>query len=119
MVSKVSRFTLILGIFVAMMGCNIANHGSFVTNTYQDVKVSGPLVRLGPVSGQSCQTHFLYLLPMGDSVSSPRAIEEAKNAIKGTIIITDVTIDDTLSFGVGYSEQCINVQGIAFGTITQ
>ncbi|ABV87323.1 TRL domain-containing protein [Shewanella pealeana] len=116
MASKVSRLALILGVSVAMLGCNIANHGSFVTNTYQDAKVSSPLVRLGPVSGQSCQTQFLYLFPMGDSVSSPRAIEAAKNAIKGTVIITDVTIDDTLSFGVGYSEQCINVQGTAFGT---
>ncbi|GIU18926.1 MULTISPECIES: hypothetical protein [unclassified Shewanella] len=119
MASKVSMAVLILGVAVVMMGCNIANHGSFVTNTYQDKALKNPLVRLGPVSGQSCQTQFLYLFPMGDSVSSPRAIEEAKNAIKGTVIITDVTIDDSLSFGVGYSEQCINVQGIAFGAIAQ
>lgn len=110
------KVALVLGLSITMMGCNIANHGSFVTSTYQDKATTDNLVRLGPVFGESCQTQFLYLFPVGDSVSSPKAIESAKNAVQGTVIITDVTIDDSLSFGVGYSEQCIKVQGVAFGT---
>ncbi|MGS0674280.1 hypothetical protein [Shewanella sp. 0m-4] len=109
--------SLLLIVCAGLTGCNTANHGSFVTKTYQDKKLTDTLVNLGPVLGQSCQTQFLYLLPLGDSVSSPDAIAAAKSAIKGTAILTDVTIDDTLSIGFGYSEQCINVQGIAYGTI--
>ncbi|MDR8523945.1 MULTISPECIES: hypothetical protein [Shewanella] len=98
-----------------LAGCNIANHGSFVSQTYQDKNVTDELVKLGPVLGQSCQVQFLYVLPVGDSVSSPKAIAAAKSVIAGTKILTDVTIDDGLSFGIGYSEQCINVEGIAYG----
>ncbi|ABZ76857.1 hypothetical protein Shal_2298 [Shewanella halifaxensis HAW-EB4] len=86
-----------------------------MTNTYQDKAITDNLVKLGPVFGESCQTQFLYIFPVGDSVSSPKAIETAKSVIQGTVIITDVTIDDSLSFGIGYSKQCIKVQGVAFG----
>ncbi|MBL4913814.1 hypothetical protein JMA39_11855 [Shewanella schlegeliana] len=86
-----------------------------MTSTYQDKSTNDHLVKLGPVFGESCQTQFLYLFPVGESVSSPKAIENAKSAVQGTVIITDVTIDDSLSFGIGYSEQCIQVQGVAFG----
>ncbi|MCG9731324.1 hypothetical protein L1D44_16120 [Shewanella sp. Isolate13] len=109
------KLAFLLTVSLTMTGCNIANHGSFVTSTYQDKATTDTLVKLGPIFGESCQTQFLYLFPMGDSVSSPKAIAAAKTAIQGTVIITDVTIDDSLSFGIGYSEQCIKVQGIAYG----
>ncbi|MGS0682891.1 hypothetical protein ACVBIL_17265 [Shewanella sp. 125m-7] len=121
MTRPISNITLpmLLIACINLVGCNIANHGSFVTTTYQDINLTQSLVNLGPVLGQSCQTNFLYILPMGESVSSPEAIAAAKSVIQGTEILTDVTIDDTLSIGVGYSQQCINVQGIAYGTVVE
>ncbi|QQX82285.1 hypothetical protein JK628_11000 [Shewanella sp. KX20019] len=98
-----------------LSGCNIANHGSFTSKTYQAPADIESLVELGPVFGTSCQTQFLYLLPIDESVSTLLAVNNAKQKIKGTVVLTDMIIDDTLSIQFGYSEQCIIVHATAFG----
>ncbi|MCL1060050.1 hypothetical protein L2729_18940 [Shewanella gelidimarina] len=109
------RLLVILSIFL-ISGCNVANHGSFTSKTYQTPAQQERLVNLGPVVGESCQTQFLYLVPIDGSVSTLAAINQAKQKIEGTVILADMIIDDTLSIQFGYSEQCISVHAIAYGS---
>lgn len=105
--------------FLILTGCNIANHGSFTSETYRGVTQSVDLVELGAVVGKSCQTQFLYLLPIDEGVSTLMAIEQAKQKIAGTVLLADMIIDDTLAIEFGYSEQCIIVHATAMGILNR
>lgn len=112
-VIKIQAFVFIC--FLILSGCNIANHGSFTSKTYDGAAQSEELVELGAVIGESCQTQFLYLLPIDEGVSTLMAIEQAKQKIAGTVLLADMIIDDTLAIEFGYSEQCIIVHATAMG----
>jgi hypothetical protein len=107
---------VVISSFFLMSGCNVANHGSFTSTTYQTPAHQEPLINMGPVVGESCQTQFLYLMPIDNSVSTLAAINMAKQQIEGSVILADMIIDDTLSIGFGYSEQCIIVHATAYGS---
>lgn len=114
--TKVVKIQAIVFIcFLLLTGCNIANHGSFTSQTYHGATQSEELIALGAVVGKSCQTQFLYLLPIDDGVSTLMAIEQAKQEIAGTVLLANMIIDDTLAIEFGYSEQCIIVHATAMG----
>ena len=111
------RRLLLLSSLLLLSGCNLANHGSFITQTYHSNlggNESKP-ISLGQVEGKSCQTSVLYLIPYGESASTHGAIADAKSRIEGTVFLTDVTIDDKLWLEFGYSVQCIIVTATAYG----
>lgn len=110
--------TLLSLILLALLsGCNSANHGSFVSNSYNvpATEKGSSLVALGKVEGKSCQTAVLYLLPYEDSASTHLAIEDAKSKREGTVLLGDISIDDKLWVEFGYSVQCILVNATAYG----
>ncbi|MBW8184751.1 hypothetical protein K0625_13835 [Shewanella sp. NR704-98] len=96
-----------------LSACNLANHGTFTTQTFKSS--DEPLVHLGLVSGESCQTSVLYFIPYENSASTHFAIDDAKGKIEGTVILTDIAIDDEYRFELGYSVQCIKVTATAYG----
>lgn len=109
---KAIYFILIL--FPLLTGCSTAKHGSFITSTYiQNKDMQDNIEELGPVKGSSCQTMMLYIFPMGPAPSTNEAVESAKNQHQGTKYITDITIDDRVEWKIGYSIQCITVEGTA------
>ena len=112
-VIKIQAFVFMC--FLILSGCNIANHGSFTSKTFHGVTQPENLVKLGAVVGKSCQTQFLYLLPIDEGVSTLMAIEQAKQKIANTVLLADMIIDDTLAIEFGYSEQCIIVHATAMG----
>ena len=95
-------------------GCTSSLHGSYAPISY----VSDDTVRrpepLGQVRGESCQTKLLYFFPMGSGVSTSEAIRAAKEQLEGTSYIAEISIDDRMNWGLGYSEQCITVDAIAY-----
>ncbi|UUV18517.1 hypothetical protein NRK67_14665 [Fusobacteria bacterium ZRK30] len=107
---KIIYFLLIL--FPLLTGCSTAKHGSFITSTHIQNN-HGNTEEIGPVKGSSCQTMMFYVLPMGSAPSTNEAIEAAKNQYPGTKYISDISIDDRVEWKVGYSIQCITVEGIA------
>jgi hypothetical protein len=110
---RIKIFYFLLSALFLLAGCNTGFHGSFATNTYiyenDDVKFKP----IGPVKGQSCQTKFLYIFPLGSSPSTEEAIQSAKDQFEGTKYLTDVSIDDRVKWEFGYSIQCIVVEAIA------
>ncbi|WP_229814702.1 hypothetical protein [Shewanella hanedai] len=113
-------YTLLVSLLL-LTGCNLATHGSFITQTYlADTDLitatqDQPMSKLGVVGGESCQTSVLYFIPYGESAATYKAIEDAKNQIEGTLLLTDISIDDKLWFEFGYSVQCILVSATAYG----
>ncbi|WP_223292858.1 MULTISPECIES: hypothetical protein [Shewanella] len=112
-----NRCLLLLSTLLLLSGCNLANHGSFIAQTYHSNFDGGEkeLVALGLVEGKSCQTSAVYLIPYGESASTQGAIADAKSRIEGTVFLTDVAIDDKLWLEFGYSVQCILVTATAYG----
>ncbi|WP_156877315.1 hypothetical protein [Psychrilyobacter atlanticus] len=105
---------VLLILFPLLTGCSTAKHGSFITSTYiQNKDNQGNTEEIGPVKGSSCQTMMFYVLPMGPAPSTNEAIESAKNQYPGTKYISDISIDDRVEWKIGYSIQCITVEGIA------
>ena len=103
----------ILSTLLLLAGCNTGFHGSFASNTYIPAEYSGNSDRIGPVTGQSCQTKVLYLFPLGPAPSTDEAIQSAKDQYEGTTYLTDVSIDDRINWEFGYSVQCITVDAMA------
>lgn len=106
---KKSYFLLIL--FLILIGCSTAKHGSFITKTYTYNK--NDTKEIGPVKGVSRQTMVFYVLPIGPAPSTNEAIQSAKNQYPGTKYISDISIDDRVEWEFGYSIQSITVEGIA------
>ena len=104
---------LSLSALLLLMGCNTGFHGSFAPNTYFSNDDYGESQIIGTVEGLSCQTRVLYIFPLGSAPSTAEAIQAAKNQYEDTKFLTDISIDDRTKWEVGYSIQCITVEGIA------
>jgi hypothetical protein len=50
---------------------------------------------------------------MDPAPSTNEAVESAKSQYEGTKYISDVSIDDRIEWKIGYSIQCITVEGTA------
>ena len=102
---------LFLLLFVA---CTTGHHGTFVSSTYADAENGLGSNRIGPVKGQSCQKMILYLIPTGPPPSTAEALQDAKNQYEDTRYLADISIDDRTQWRLGYSWQCIIVEGQAY-----
>ena len=109
--SKILYFSL--SAFFILTACTTGFHGSFAPSTYIDSEDDENSEQIGPVKGQSCQTRVLYLFPAGPPPSTAEAIQSAKDQYESTKYLTDISIDDRTEWGIGYSRQCISVEGIA------
>ena len=101
----------------ASTGCTQSLHGSFVVSSF--VYENGVPHVLGDVEGRSCQDKILYLFPTGDRASTNLAIGDAKTKIDGTDLLTDISIDDEVYFGFGYSRRCIVVHATAVDLLNE
>ena len=102
-----------ISVFLILTSCTTAHHGSFVPSTYSG-NYNGPnSMQIGRVMGQSCQIMVLYVFPLGPAPSTDEAIQSAKGQNEGTKYLTDISIDDRTEWKIGYSRQCITVEGIA------
>lgn len=48
-----------------------------------------------------------------EAPSTAEAIQAAKDQYEGTKFLTDISIDDRTEWEIGYSIQCITVEGLA------
>ena len=96
-----------------LSGCATGLHGNYVPHTYIDKGANTKSEFIGKVSGVSSQTWFLYVFPIGDSPSTNKAIHNAKNKVKGTKYLSDVSIDDRIIWKFGYRKQIIEVDAEA------
>ena len=62
-------------------------------------------------AGDVFNGHFAVAIAEG--VEIEKAIQSAKDQYEGTKYLTDVSIDDRTEWEIGYSRQCITVEGIA------
>ena len=99
--------------FFFLTSCTTGFHGSFAPSTFIGSEDDANSEQIGWVKGQSCQTRVLYVFPTGLPPSTAEAIQSAKDQYKGTKYPTDVSIDDRTEWEIGYSRQCITVEGIA------
>jgi hypothetical protein len=99
--------------FFFLTACTTGFHGSFAPSTYIGSEDGVNSEQIRRVKGQSCQTRVLYLFPTGLPPSTAEAIQSAKGQYEGTKYLTDVSIDDRTEWEIGYSRQCITVEGIA------
>ena len=106
-------FCFIMFAFFFLTACSTGFHGSFVPSTYIGTEDSANPGEIGRVMGESCQTRVLYLLPYGPAPSTANAIQSAKDQYEGTKYLTDVSIDERTEWKIGYSRQCVIVEGIA------
>lgn len=96
---------------MVLSSCATSKHGNFIESSYDDVGKESAI--LGEVTGESKQTWFLYVFPIGKAPSTSDAINDAKSKIKGTRFLTDISIDDRMYWKIGYGEQVIKVKAIA------
>lgn len=114
MIRQISTFCVLVAILLTMPGCTSSLHGSYAPISYVSDDVIQTSEALGRVQGMSCQTKFLYVFPVGEGVSTSAAIRRAKEDREGTRYIADISIDDRMNWQVGYLEQCITVEAIAY-----
>ena len=100
--------------FILLSGCTTSKHGSFVTSTYIESADKSKSEFLGKVIGESTQTWFLYIVPIGEAPSTNNAINDAKSKIEGTKYLTDISIDDRTYWKFGYSHWVIKVEANAY-----
>ena len=105
--------SLSCSILLLLVGCTQNMHGSFTPSTFR--LDQGPVVELGKVEGRSCQTRVLYVLPKGERATTDLAVQNAKSQIERTEFLADMSIDDEVYFGMGYSRRCIVVAATAYG----
>lgn len=101
-------------LFLTLCGCSTANHGTFVRSTYVEPGKNETGSFLGNVTGESSQTWVLYIFPSGEAPSTTKAISDAQSKITGTEYLVDLSIDDSMYWGIGYSRQVIKVEGKAY-----
>lgn len=99
---------------LALSNCSTANHGTFATSTFFDQNEEYDREFLGTVVGESSQTWFFYVFPVGDAPSTAKAMSAAKAKIQGTKHLTDLSIDDRMFWKIGYSEQIIRAEADAY-----
>jgi hypothetical protein len=95
-------------------GCSTSNHGTYVASTYAPPSEMERGQLLGEVEGVSSQTYFLYLFPVGDAPSTSEAVSVARSKFPDTRFLADVSIDDRVYWGIGFSRQIIQVKGTAY-----
>ena len=106
-------FYAILAVLL-LSACSTGTHGSFVPNTYISSQDSSKPVKLGPVSGRSCQTLVLYFFPSGPAPSTFEAMKDARGQYEDAKYLVDVSIDNDSEWFLGYSKECISVEAIAY-----
>jgi hypothetical protein len=99
---------------IIFIGCTSANHGTFVSSTYLETNNKKGNKLIGEVVGESRQTWFLYIIPIGEAPSTNNAIQDAMSKNAGTKYLTDLSIDDRTHWKVGYSVQIIRVEAKAY-----
>ncbi len=111
---KYCYYVFAVSLLFIFTGCTTANHGTFVPSTYvqKEADVRGKMI--GEVTGVSSQTWVLYIFPLGKAPSTSKAISDAKSKYEGTKYLTDLSIDDRIYWGVGYSQQVISVEAKAY-----
>lgn len=109
-----SNLLISLIAILLLNGCATGNHGTFITSTFVEPNKNSENLFIGKVGGESSQTWFLYIFPMGEAPSTDKAISDAKAAINGTKYLTDLSIDDRTYWKIGYSRQVIKVEANAY-----
>lgn len=109
------RSILISILLWGLAGCTQNMHGSFTPSTYRENQA--PARILGSVEGRSCQTRVLYTLPKGARATTDRAVLDAMSKIENTEFLANMSIDDEMYFGFGYSRRCIVVAATAYGSL--
>ncbi len=107
-------YALILLVIIFVTGCATANHGAFIANTYIDKNTDVQGEYIGRALGDSSQTWFLYLFPIGEAPSTQVAINNAKQNLPGTKYLSDMSIDDSDIWKIGYRVQTIKVVANAY-----
>lgn len=107
------KFLAALFVLLLLCSCATSNHGTFVSSSYVPPDAQAKNQVLGNVVGESTQTLVLYALPFGPPPSTAAAIADAKQQLKGTTFLTDLSIDDRTYWKLGYSEQVIRVEATA------
>ena len=107
------KILIYMAALVVLSSCATSNHGSFVPSTYQSRDDGTGNKTCQKVTGESKQTWFLYLLPMGPAPSTDEAISDAKSQMNGARYLTDLSIDDRTYWRLGYSEQVIETKAHA------
>ena len=109
--NKSKQLILLTTLFI-LSSCATSKHGTFVASTYVDPTIMGAEVA-GKVSGESAQTWFLYIFPIGNAPSTDEAIRDAKSKVEDAKYLTDLSIDDRNYWKFGYSEHVIEVKATA------
>jgi hypothetical protein len=112
LITKKLFYTVITVLLLS--ACSTGTHGSFVTNTYISGHKSSDHIKLGPVSGRSCQALILYFFPSGPAPSTFEAMKDAKGQYEDTKYLVDVSIDNDSEWFFGYSMECISVEAVAY-----
>ncbi|QDP02795.1 hypothetical protein [Thalassotalea sp. PS06] len=107
------HFLITFVLIFSIAGCATSNPGVFVDTSYKP-SVDSNEEYLGDVQGESRQRWILYLIPIGDPPSTHEAITKAKQQIKGTRFLADISIDEKTDWSFGYSEQIIIVNAQAY-----
>ena len=107
-------FWLYIFTVMVLSSCSAANHGTFVTSTFFKPSEESAQEFVGRVVGESSQTWFLYLFPIGEAPTTNGAISNAKASIEGTKYLADMSIDNRTSWKIGYSKQIIRVEASAY-----
>ena len=107
------KYVILLFVLILTAGCKTGTHGTFVPSTYIEHKEKVENVSLGEVKGYSEQIWLLYFLPIGDSPSTKKAIEDAILKNKDAKYLSNVSIDDKIDWYFGYSKRVIKVEGDA------
>ena len=100
-------------ILAILSSCATSNHGSFVPSTHKHINDETVSKNCQKVIGESKQTWFLYIIPIGNAPSTDEAISDAKSKINDTKYLTDLSIDDRTYWKIGYSEQVIETRANA------
>ena len=101
-------------ISVSLWGCTTGRQGAFTEKTFIDELKYTDFKRLGPVSGESCQTRVLYTFPKADPPTTAEALSKAKKQFSATVFLADVSVETHIKWYIFYSEECIVVTATAY-----
>ena len=99
---------------VILYGCTTGRYGSLIERTYVDEQNYTDFRRIGPVSGESCQTRVLYTFPKGNPPTTAEALSIARNQYSATAFLSDVSVEMRIKWHIFYSEECIVATGVAY-----
>ena len=113
MVNRIS-VCLVISLCLLASACSTSSPGTFVASSYISDDTPGKNTPLGPVQSDSCQNRFLYLFAYGEPPSIDEAIKAAKRQYPDTSYLVDISIQNRIRWGVGYSTECIRVNATAY-----